>query len=153
MPVSYYDTAVSMPGSCNPKLARPAALGYAPGMPDQELALIPPSSPFSANALEGEIIAAASLDPQARQAVQDKLQFTAFSFLAGSVIRDARMLARCKLFKPNDEERGHYIRALNDCLGAYHSLFPERPVQVGGSGHVVIDVPSTVRPARTAQSS
>jgi hypothetical protein len=70
--------------------------------------------------------------------------------------RDAKQFHKSRGPKPLDPERVVWDKARLNVIADYKRLFesvqpvsgPSKPVQ-----GVVIDVPSTVRPARTAQSS
>lgn len=89
--------------------------------------------------LEREILAIRHSDANTQAAFIERLRLTILGLLAGSLIRDARMLVKAKQLLYDNEARSRFVLCRNEIIASFHSLFPE--VQAGGeSKPVIIDV-------------
>jgi hypothetical protein len=140
-----------MPGSCNPKLARPAALGYAPGMDTPETAIALPLHPLHPKELERQLLTGAGLDSQAQDAILEHLKYLTVGYITQALLRDARMQAKSAPARPSATEREAYVHARRQLIDDYYRLHPARQEVMQG-GSVIIDVPATCKPIRAAKA-
>jgi hypothetical protein len=125
-------------------------------LPDLPDPIEPEANPLLPSRLDFEREVTASTTESMQAAFMSRLSFQVQAMLGYVLARDAKQFHKSRGPKPLDADRVAWDKARLNVIADYKRLFesvqpasgPSKPVQ-----GVVIDVPSTVRPARTAQSS